>query len=255
MTMRIGAQLYTVRDFCKTAGDLARTCQRIAAMGYEGVQVSAIGPIEPKEVRRILDDHGLVCAATHKSLDALRDTAKVIEEHQILGCSLTALGAFHGPDEAAWRQFAQTFNQIGKTLAAQGLRVGYHNHSHELAPLGEPRLGVLTPLRLLLDELDPSIWFEIDTYWITHGGGDPAMWIEACRGRIPSVHFKDMTITPERQQKMCEVGSGNLNWPRIFQACRDVGVQWCLVERDHGDLDPFQSLEVSLRNLQEMGLN
>ena len=53
---------------------------------------------------------------------------------------------------------------------------------------------------------------------------------------------------------MCEVGSGNLNWPRILDACRRAGVEWYLVERDSGDLDPFDSLKVSLDNLRAMGL-
>jgi len=63
-----------------------------------------------------------------------------------------------------------------------------------------------------------------------------------------------MTITPQREQKMCEVGSGNLNWHAILAACRRAGVEWYLVERDSGDLDPFQSLEVSLRQMRAMGL-
>ena len=39
---KIAAQLYTVRDFTKTAKDFAQTCKRIRKMGYEGVQLSAV---------------------------------------------------------------------------------------------------------------------------------------------------------------------------------------------------------------------
>jgi len=76
----IGAQLYTAREFCKTPADIARSCARVKAMGYDGVQVSGIGPIEPVELKRILDGEGLACAATHISLDRMeQDTAKVID--------------------------------------------------------------------------------------------------------------------------------------------------------------------------------
>ena len=65
-----------------------------------------------------------------------------------------------------------------------------------------------------------------------------------------------MLITPDRkQQKMCEIGSGNLNWPRILDSCKKAKVEWYLVERDHGDLDPFESLRISLENMRAMGLN
>jgi hypothetical protein len=53
---------------------------------------------------------------------------------------------------------------------------------------------------------------------------------------------------------MCEVGSGNLNWPAINAASSSAGVEWYLVERDSGDLDPFESLEISVRQMREMGL-
>ena len=64
-----------------------------------------------------------------------------------------------------------------------------------------------------------------------------------------------MTITPQRTPKMTEICDGNLNWPRIIEACRYAGVQWYIVERDAGDLDPFDSLARSCYNLREkMGL-
>ena len=63
-----------------------------------------------------------------------------------------------------------------------------------------------------------------------------------------------MTVTPQREHKMCEVGAGNLDWPRILEACREAGVDWYLIERDSGDLDPFDSLRISLENLRAWGL-
>lgn len=257
---QIGVQMYTLREFCKTPADIAKTCKRLSDMGFGAVQASALGPIEPTELRKILDDNGLVCAATHRSVDQMRDTDTIVEEHQILGCELTALGGFgfgDGTSREQWEQFIGEFSEIGKTLAAKGLKIGYHNHSHELAPFAtDPAKLDPTdnPLQLLLKQLDPSVWFEIDTYWIAHGGGDPAAWIEACRGRIPAIHVKDMTISKQREHKMCEVGAGNLNWPRILEACRTAGVEWYLIERDTGDVEPFESLKISLENLQSWGI-
>jgi len=40
MDKRIGAQLYTLRDFCKTAEDLDSTLERVSAIGYKILQVS-----------------------------------------------------------------------------------------------------------------------------------------------------------------------------------------------------------------------
>ena len=249
----IGAQMYTLRDHLQTPADIARTCGRVKKMGYEAGQVSAFWPIETDELVRILEGEGLACAATHVSLDLMQDVEACLAYHEALGCKFAALGGVaelsQQPSPAAYTRFAEDFSRIARPLADRGLQVGYHNHSHELA-----RFDGATGLEMLIEKTDPRICFEIDTYWIAHGGGDPAAWIEKVAGRAPCIHVKDMVISPGAGQIMCEVGDGNLNWPRILEACRTAGVRWFLVERDAGDLDPFDSLARSLENMRGMGL-
>ena len=48
--MKIGAQLYTVRDYTQTEIDFAKTIKRIATIGYKQVQISAIGPIPAQTI-------------------------------------------------------------------------------------------------------------------------------------------------------------------------------------------------------------
>jgi sugar phosphate isomerase/epimerase len=245
--------LYTLRDFTKTPADIAKTLGRVKKIGYDAVQSSALGPIEPKELAHILKQEGLTCCATHTSLDQMeKEPQVVIEEHQTIGCKYTAIGGYWEKGEATaetWSQFAARFSRIVKNFAGSGVAIGYHNHSHELVKYGRS-----TALDILIEKLDRSIWIEIDTYWITHGGGDPAQWIKRVAGRIPCVHLKDMGINAKREQFMAEVGEGNLNWTDILAACRSSGVQWYIVEQDTCYRDPFESLAISLKNLQSMGV-
>ncbi len=91
--MRLGAQLFTLRDYTQTAQDLDRSLEQVARMGYQTVQVSAIGPIPAQQVREICDKHGLRVVLTHWNPDRiLNDTEAVIEEHEILGCDYIGLG-------------------------------------------------------------------------------------------------------------------------------------------------------------------
>jgi sugar phosphate isomerase/epimerase len=252
---QIGAQMYTLREHTQTPADIAKTCRRVKQMGYDAIQISGFGKIDNAELGKILKDEGLVCAATHVKLDMMQDVEVCIAYHQAIGCKYTAVGGYFPwnkipeVNEQSWRDYAKQYSAIAKVLAAKGLRAGYHNHSHELVQYDGKQA-----LAILIDETDPSIWFEIDTYWIAQGGGDPAAWIERVKGRIPAVHVKDMTVDRNRVQKMAEVGAGNLNWPRIIEACKAAGVEWYLVERDDGDLDPFDSLKISLDNLHAMGI-
>ncbi len=247
----IGAQLFTVREFTQTPADIAKTIKKLSKIGYKAVQVSGAGPMDPKELRRILDGEGVKCAATHVGFEQLRDNLdKVAEEHAILGCTYPAIGGMPGEYRSGdgYLRFAKDASKVADNMARRGLTFGYHNHSFELEKFGG-RAG----LDILIAESSKAVTFEIDTFWIQHGGGDPVAWINKVKGRIPLLHLKDMGIV-NGQQVMTEVGEGNLEWPAILEAAREAGTIWYLVEQDTCQRDPFESLAISLKNLKAMGL-
>jgi sugar phosphate isomerase/epimerase len=255
MNGTIGAQLYTVRQHTKTLGDIAATLGKVARIGYTAVQVSGFGPVDMREVAKMVRDQGLTVAATHVSWSRFRDELDaVIEEHLALGCRHPAIGGL--PEEyrqaGGVQRFVAELAPVAGKLAAAGMDFSYHNHNQELARYE----GRKTWLETLYD-LAPAevLKAEIDTYWIVAGGGDPVRWIAKCAGREPLLHLKDMLITAQREIRMAEVGEGNLNWPAIVQAARAGGVEYYLVEQDNCyERDPFESLAISYRNLKAMGL-
>lgn len=251
---QLGAQLYTVRQFTQTAADLKGTLARIREIGYTAVQVSAIGPIPPETVKELTEENDLTICNSHIAWERLQnDLPAVIAEHRLWQCQHVALGsmpqAYRGEGEAGFRRFARAAEAIGRQLREAGLSFSYHNHSFEFA-----RFGHRAGLEVIYDETDPRyLQAEIDTYWVQHGGGDPAAWIARVTNRMPAVHLKDMVIVDGRPV-MAEVGEGNLNWPAILQACRAAGVSWYLVEQDICRRDPFESLAISYANLTGWGL-
>jgi sugar phosphate isomerase/epimerase len=254
-TQVLAAQLYTLRDFCKTAVDFDTSMRKVRAIGYTAVQVSGIGPISPEDVKAILDANGLRCCITHIGFDRLQnDLPAVIIQHQLWSCKHVAVGSLPGhyrdEGEQGYARFAADGSEIGRRLADSGLTFSYHNHSFEFV-----RFGKRTALDVIYEESDPRyLKAEIDTYWVQHGGGDPAQWIMKMKDRIPVVHLKDMVIVNGKQE-MAEIGEGNLNWPAILEACKASGVEWYAVEQDECQRDPFDSLAISYRNLSGMGLS
>ena len=251
----LAAQLYTIRQHTQTARDLAASLKRIRDMGYTAVQVSGIGPMPDAEVKAIVDDLGLVICNTHvRPTEALwNDLEAVIAQHRLWGCRHVAIGSMPGQyrqeGEAGYRRFAREASRIGEQLHRAGLTFSYHNHSFEFE-----RFGRRTGLDIIFEESDPRyLQAEIDTYWVQHGGADPAAWVRRVAGRMPVVHLKDMAII-DGEQAMAEVGEGNLNWPAILQACREGGVEWYAIEQDECRRDPFESLKISFDNLRGMGV-
>jgi sugar phosphate isomerase/epimerase len=183
----------------------------------------------------------------------LSETDTVIEEHLLWKCSHAAIGGLTEEyrNREGLKRFLDELPPVAEKLASQNIDFSYHNHSHELARYGEK-----TWLDMLYEQADPRhLKAEIDTYWIQHGGGDPAAWIRKCAGRAPVIHLKDMAVTASREQRYAEIGQGNLNWPDILKAAKQAGVEWLLIEQDECyDKNPFESLKISYQFLKQMGL-
>jgi sugar phosphate isomerase/epimerase len=250
---RLAVTLYTLREFTQTPADIARTLHKVKAIGYDYVQFSALGPVDPHELKTMLDSEGMGVCATHVSYDRLQnDMQGVIDEHHLWSCRHVAIPVLPEGlrNHAAYAEFARQGSEIARRLAEAGLTFSYHNHHLEL----EKKEG-RTGLEVLFGESDPRLFLaEIDTYWVQCGGGDPAAWIRRMSGREPLVHFKDMGVY-DGKPGMAEIGEGNLNWPAILEACRAGGVEWYIVEQDVCRRDPFESIAISLRNLKAMGLS
>ena len=250
---QLAAQLYTVRDFTNTPAEIATTMKKVKQLGYDAVQCSALGAIDAHELKRIVDGEGLTICATHTDYDRMRDDPQaVIDEHNLWGCKHAAIGGLPQEYRSAegYARFAKEASEVAKRLAEGGLTFSYHNHSFELE-----RFNGRTGLEILYEDSDPKYFnSELDTYWIQHGGADPAAWIRQLKGRAHIVHLKDMAMDG-RTQLFAEVGEGNLNWPAILDACTEANVEWYIVEQDTCQRDPFESLGISLRNLKEMGIH
>ena len=86
--------LFTVRDFIKTPAAMAQTFKKVKAIGYDHVELGELGPIDPKELKKMVDAEGLSICSTHEELPRLQDELNaVIEEHHIWECKNIVIGA------------------------------------------------------------------------------------------------------------------------------------------------------------------
>lgn len=242
---QIAAQLYTLRDQCRTAEDLARTAQGLRKIGYTAVQLSGVGPIPDDEIVRILSGEGLEICATHEGSAAILDEPeRCVERLQRLGCTMTAYPFPKGIDftsSAAVVKLVDQLARAGAIFHAAGLTLGYHNHGIEFLPYGQG-----TVLDHIYESTNPRhLVAELDTYWIHYGGGDVVEWCERMKDRLPFIHLKDYRFTPEDKPTFAEIGNGTLRWDRILPAAEASGCRWFIVEQDICPGDPLDSLAQS----------
>lgn len=252
--MKIGAQGYTVRTFMQNERDIRRTLQKVADIGYTTVQISAIGPIDPKVLRAICDDLGLQIVLTHTpEARLLGDLDRVIAEHDTLGCRYIGIGGMPERYRAApeWMDyFAEDFMPVAEKMKAAGKLLMYHNHNFEFeGPQGSRIID-----KLMAAFPADRMGFTLDTYWLQAAGCDVLAWLARLKDRIPCVHLKDMTVRG-MEIRMAAVGQGNMNFPAVIDLLRAQGTtEHLLVEQDdcYGE-SPFACLQKSYEYLKSLG--
>lgn len=247
----IAAQLFTVRDFCKTPKGFDETLDKLEAIGYKSIQVSAIGFFDYKFVKESADRHKMVICATHTPFERLtEDFEGVVKEHRHYGCDTVGIGYLppkYERSKQGYTEFAREMSELGGKYRDEGIKLVYHNHRFEFE-----KYSGRTGLDIILEESKPeNFGFIPDTYWIVAGGADPLEWIKKVRGRCDVIHFKDMAVKGDNQV-MAEIGRGNLEWGKIIGACEENEIKWAAVEQDICEGDPFDSLKISYDNLKKM---
>ena len=248
----IGIQLYTVRDALRR--DYDGTLARLAEIGYREVESGRDHDKPPKEMRDALMRHGLTSPSYHvdwKSLGA--DWPKVIEDNKIVGRTYLVNpwieeDVRNQPD--GWKHAAETLNHAGETARKADIQFAYHNHWIEFVPLEDRTL----PYDILLEHCDPNlVKMEMDLGWITVGGQDPVKYFERYPGRFCMVHVKDVHEVPdaasvrggrfsgENMTILSDVGSGIIDWKRIFAHSKQAGIKHYFVEHDN----PKNSMETA----------
>jgi sugar phosphate isomerase/epimerase len=247
---QIGLELYTVRTVAKD--DFLGTLRKVAEIGYPAVEFAGLHDHSPEEVRATLDESGLKAPSAHVAFARLQaDPIAVCDELQTLGCEFAVvpwIGPEHRANLESARRFIAALTEVGKQVRERGLRFGYHNHDFEFAPLEGP--GSATMWDLLLDESDPAIIeLQLDFYWVTYGGGDPAALVSQAPERYPLLHFKDMTGEGDAR-KDAPIGTGSIRFESLVAATANT-TEWYIVEQDV-PADPMTDIATSLQGMQRL---
>ena len=186
MAIPVSLQLYTVRDECEK--DYPGTLRKVAEIGYPGVELAGC-PLKAEELKSLLDDLGMQVSGSHAGVEILEsDPGKAIEFNLAIGSRYMILPYL--PDECRtcaddYKRVAARANEVGALCNEHGLTFCYHNHSFEFETF-EGRTGY----DILVQETDPAlVHLEIDTYWVQHGGHNPAEFLRVC-GLLQSAQYR-----------------------------------------------------------------
>ncbi|MEQ7128776.1 sugar phosphate isomerase/epimerase [Actinopolymorpha sp. B11F2] len=247
MATPLALQLYTVRD--ALAADRAAALARAAEQGFRAVEAFGIGNAQRDVADRLadartfraeLDANGLKVVAVHGSVSAGEEADAVYDELEILGTDRLIApvpGAVAGVDGKALataggvKLLAEGLNAAAARAESRGVKVGYHNHDFEWQPVedGTPAYD------LLVSNLDPRVFLEVDVYWAHTAGQNPAEVITSYVDRVFTLHVKDGPGV--RDQLQTAVGEGSVDNVAAIAAGTNVGYH--VIELDEAAGDPF----------------
>ena len=235
MTKPISVQLWSVRE--QLAADRDGTMRRLAQLGYRAVE--PFNPADdPKGLRELATELGMTISGVHAGgLVRDPDPGPTFDAIVQLGTELAIVPAGIPEAEFTTREglarTADLLNGLSAQAAGYGLRLGYHNHWWELAPL----IDGVHALEVLAERLDPEVFLEVDTYWAAVGGAQVPDLLRRLGDRVLALHIKDGPVV--RDAPNTAVGDGAMSVPEVLAANPSA---WRVVEFDSCATDIFEAL-------------
>lgn len=257
----LSVQLYSVRT--QLAQDRNGTLARLAEIGFRHVEPFGLGRRDRSLAERLaaarsmragLDAAGLAVSTVHTGIPA--DIPELAAECAILGAD-TAFVAHprqvEGFDADTFADvervdaLAATLSSAASVAADSGLRLGYHNHWFEWAPLPSGTTGY----DRFWSRAAGDLLAEVDVYWAVAGQADPGEVLAKLGSRTAAVHLKDGPAVHGRPQTI--MGTGVVDNLSVLRAAEDI--RWHVVEIDETELDVFELLETNARYLVAAGVS
>jgi len=233
----LGFQVWTIKD--QLIKDFPGTLKMMANLGYQSVEMcspsgyvsSGFGPLvsmKGSEMKKIVEDAGLVLESTHYNIAELRENlSERINFALESGQKQMIASSFGLPKDAKmsdWQKAANELNEIGAKTKKAGIQLGFHNHHMEFEKLD----GVFIYDKLL-EHFDPELvkmQFQVAVISI---GIKAATYFAKYPGRFISAHLADWSSNTNKQ---VAVGQGIVDWKELFTAAEKCGVKNYFVEMD-----------------------
>ena len=187
--LNYGVQLFMVRKQAVT--DLAGILKSIKDIGFTQIELYPVVYDHPAaELKKIVDDSGLGLVSAHFDYVGFPEKIDYAKQLGLMYMVCPMLPADQWTSAAGFEKAASDFNQWGSQVHDAGMEFVFHNHCYEF----KPQEGGLTGWQTLMGGTDPTLVnLELDIYWLTQAGQNPAAVLKDYKDRVKLIHLKDRT--------------------------------------------------------------
>lgn len=245
----LSVQLYTLR-----ALEAAAALDAVAEAGFSAVELygSLLGRAEllaPELAAR-----GLNVSGSHVGLEDLEaDPMSWVENAHRVGAELLVIPSvpksMREMNCEGWKDIGVRLARLGEAFAADGIRIGYHNHDWDLREKAPGK----TALDIIFEAAGSApVYWEADVAWLVRGGADPEVWLNRFSDRLIAAHVKDLSTRDGSGPEggWADLGHGILDWTRLWPAAIAAGARALVVEHDLPD-DPRRTIIRSINYINQ----
>ena len=269
---KIAVQLYSIRGYIKQVG-LAKALEDVAKIGFKGVEFAGYYDFKASELKKMLDDNGLVACGTHvgRSAFAPENVAATCEFNLGYGNDFICCpGGGNIPPKCGWgreqpapsveiddfiKSLCDYYNKAAEDAGKMGCKIGLHNHQWE-------HFVKMTDGTSFWDyffsHTDKRVQMEQDVGWTTCAGFDPCEQYAKFPHRSVTLHAKEngMGSKGKFDAVLGQPGEGavGVNWDKLIPATEADGVSWFVVECEKHEND-LSAITPSYAFLKAKGLN
>ena len=244
----IGIQIYTIRE--PLNADLEGSMKRLAGIGYNSIEAAGFANAggsyqfygkSPKDYSKMLSDLGMKLISSHTTFE-LETADAVCAAHAEAGCKYIVYPFL--PEQLrqnldGYKATGEMLTKMGEAAKKSGIQFAYHNHAFEYTEMEGQ-----VPMEVMMANSDADlVKYELDIYWIEKAGKDTLTYFEKYPGRFELWHVKDMDTTEDKF--FAPVGSGSINWEKIFAAKEKAGMKHWFVEQDRTKGDVWEDITKS----------
>ncbi len=230
----VGLQLYSLRNQFKE--DIPGTLKLIRDWGITVLEGGDTYGMPEEQFKGLLSKNKLNVVSVGAGFEDLANSPQeVVNKAKSYGASYVMCAWIphdgNNFDIVDTQKAVAVFNRAGKLLRENGIQLAYHAHGFEFRPYKDGTLfDYMAQNAKYFD-------FEMDVYWVHHGGEDPLKLLRKYPSKFILMHLKDMEKGTKKDntghadvETNVILGTGEVDIAGVVAEAKKLGIKYMFIE-------------------------
>ena len=230
----VGLQLYSLRNQFKE--DIPGTLKLIQDWGITVLEGGDSYGMPVEQFKELLAKNKLNVVSVGAGFEDLANSPQeVVKKAKSYGASYVMCAWIphdgNNFDIVDTQKAVAVFNKAGKLLRENGIQLAYHAHGFEFRPYKDGTLfDYMAQNAKYFD-------FEMDVYWVHHGGEDPLKLLKKYPSKFILLHLKDMEKGTKKDntghadvETNVVLGTGEVDIAGVVAEAKKLGIKYMFIE-------------------------